>query len=62
MKAYITEFFDGTKLTRIECVSSTGEHIFDALWDANEPNTPENRIAFRDWTISMLKRKGYSIE
>jgi len=62
MKAIMTEFLDGSKIIRIECHDENGKHIFDALWDPSEQNTPEGRTAFRDWTLTMLKRKGYTIE
>lgn len=48
-------------LVRIEVVDSNGDHVFDALWDENDEQTSENRIAFRGWTRQMAKRKGYEL-
>lgn len=62
MKAFMTEFFDKKKLTHIVCMSEKGEHIFDAIWDEEDENTPENRVKFRDWVVKLLARKGYTIE
>jgi len=62
-KAVIAEFFDGAKITHIECTDvESGKHIFDVLWDPRDLNTPENRQKFRDWAVRMLARKHYTIE
>jgi len=61
-KAILIEHHDGSKLTMIVCNDANGEHIFDALWDPRDEDTPENRKEFRSWVYRMLKNKGYSDE
>jgi len=61
-RAILIEHHDGDKLTMIVCNDDNGGHIFDALWDPTEANTPENRKKFRMWVSTMLKRKGYTDE
>jgi hypothetical protein len=46
----------------IVCNDAKGNHIFDAIWDPTDENTPENREKFRKWVYTMLKRRGYSDE
>lgn len=46
-------------LRKIEVMDSDGNHVFDALWDDRDEQTNENRVAFREWTAKMIKRKGY---
>lgn len=62
MKAILIEYHDKAGMTKIECNKPSGEHILDALWDPTEKQTPENRIKFRNWTVGMLKRKGYEVD
>lgn len=41
--------------------TKSGEHIIDAVWDENDEQTPENRIAFRKWAYSVIRDKGYQV-
>lgn len=40
----------------------SGEHIIDAVWDENDEQTPENRIAFRKWAYNVVRDKGYQVK
>lgn len=45
-------------LTKIEVSNQDGSHVYDFLWTQDEPNTPENRIEFRNWVSRFLANKG----
>ena len=63
MRAIPVEIFDKEgNLAKIEVELSSGEHLFDALWDPSDEQTHENRVAFREWVKTMIKRKGYSCD
>ena len=48
-------------LMRIEFADGSGEHILDAVWDENDEQTSENRVAFRKWAYNFLRNKGYEV-
>ena len=48
-------------MVRIEVTDNEGNHLFDALWDSNDEQTSDNRIAHRQFTKTMIKRKGYTV-
>jgi hypothetical protein len=52
---------DGDML-KIEFNSGSGEHIVDALWDARDEQTSENRIQFRKWAYRMIEQQGYKVK
>lgn len=54
----LTEVFGEDKaLIRIEAHDLSGQHQLDILWDPHDENNETNRKAFREWAITMLKRK-----
>lgn len=48
-------------LKMIEVTDTSGNHIIDVLWDDNDEQTNENRIAFRKWAYDKLKQKDYEV-
>jgi hypothetical protein len=48
-------------LTRIEFADGAGDHILDAVWDTNDEQNSENRIAFRKWAYNFMGNKGYEV-
>lgn len=48
-------------LTGIEFYDITGSFIIFAEWDENDPQTQENRDAFRKWAYHMLKQLDYEV-
>jgi len=48
-------------LKMIEVTDTSGNHIIDVLWDDNDEQTNENRIAFREWAYDKLKQKDYEV-
>ncbi len=51
---------DGNML-RIEFSDSTGNHVLDAVWDPEEEQTSENRVAFRQWAYDHLRKQDWEI-
>lgn len=52
----------GGNLLRIEFYALDGEHIIDALWDENDAQTPDNRVEFRKWAYTMVKRQNFTVD
>jgi hypothetical protein len=50
------------QLVKIEFTTPSGEHIIDAMWDASEEQTSENRVKFREWAYRMIKQKDYEVK
>jgi hypothetical protein len=50
------------ELVKIEFTTPSGEHIIDAMWDASEEQTSENRVKFREWAYRMIKQKEYEVK
>ena len=48
-------------LKMIEVTDTSGNHIIDVVWDDNDEQTNENRIAFREWAYDKLKQKDYEV-
>ena len=48
-------------MVRIEFSDATGEHILDAVWDENDPQTSENRVAFRKWAYNHVRNQDWEI-
>lgn len=48
-------------LKEIEVIEPSGNVAFVAIWDINDEQTHDNRVAFREWTKTMAKRKGYDV-
>ncbi len=62
-KAIPTEVYDKDgNLTKIEFYDMDGEHIIDVLWDPNEAQTPINRLEFRKWAYTVIKRKDHTVD
>jgi len=63
MRAIPIDVYDKDgNLVKIEVTDSAGEFIIQSLWDENDAQTHENRIKFREWTYSHLRRIGYEID
>lgn len=62
-RVILQDIFDKDgNLKEIECLDpSNSQLVFVAIWDINDEQTRENRIAFREWVGKMVKRKGYSV-
>jgi hypothetical protein len=48
-------------MLRIEFSDATGEHILDAVWDANDEQTSDNRVAFRKWAYNHVRNQDWEI-
>jgi hypothetical protein len=56
MKARQVEIFDKEgNLTKIEVTLENDEHLFDALWDARDEQTHDNRVEFRQWVNRQIR-------
>ena len=52
-----TDIYDKEgNLLRIEFNDLEGNHVLDAVWDDRDEQTSENRILFRQWAYTMVKR------
>ncbi len=51
---------DGNML-RVEFSDSAGNHVLDAVWDPEEAQTNENRVAFRKWAYEHLRKQDWEI-
>ena len=62
MKARQAEVYnENGDLEKIEVTLETGEHLFDAVWDATDEQNDKNRIEFRQWVKRMVDRKGHEL-
>jgi hypothetical protein len=48
-------------MIRIEFADTSGNHILDAVWDANDEQTSENRTAFRKWAYNHVRNQDWEI-
>jgi hypothetical protein len=49
-------------MTHIEVTDNGGEFVMQFLWDPNDEQTSENRIAFREWAYKHLEQsQGYEV-
>jgi hypothetical protein len=49
-------------LTHLEVTDANGEFVMQMLWDPNDEQNSENRIAFREWAYQHLeKSQGYEV-
>jgi hypothetical protein len=49
-------------LTHLEVTDVNGEFVMHMLWDPNDEQTSENRIAFREWAYKHLEHsQGYEV-
>lgn len=48
-------------MVRIEFSDGSGNHIVDALWDDQDEQTSDNRIAFREWAYRLVRQQGWEI-
>jgi hypothetical protein len=51
---------DGNML-RIEFSDSEGNHVMDAVWDVNDEQSSDNRVAFRKWAYNHLRNQEWEI-
>lgn len=56
-----TDVYKDGDLLAIEFNKSDGEFVIEAVWDSEDEQTGENRIAFRKWAYHMLKQMGYEV-
>lgn len=57
-----TEMIDKDgNLTAIEFYDTLGSHLFDVIWDPNDPQDSEHRAQFRKWAYGFVKNKGYEV-
>lgn len=62
MKARQKEVYDQDgNLEKIEITLEDGNHLFDAIWDPNDPQTSEHHIKFREWAKRMVKQQGHDL-
>jgi hypothetical protein len=62
MKARQIEVFNEYgDLERVEITLEDGTHLFDAVWDDQDEQTEENRIAFREWVKRMVLQKEHTL-
>jgi hypothetical protein len=49
-------------LTHLEVTDVDGNFVMQMLWDPNDEQTSENRIAFREWAYKHLTQsQGYEV-
>ena len=49
-------------LTHLEVTDVDGKFVMQMLWDPNDEQTSENRIAIREWAYKHLeKSQGYEV-
>jgi hypothetical protein len=48
-------------MLRIEFSDSEGNHVLDAVWDPEEAQSSENRVAFRKWAYEHLRKQDWEI-
>ena len=51
---------DGNMI-RVEFSDKNGDHVLDVVWDENEEQSSENRVAFRKWAYNHLRNQGWEI-
>lgn len=56
-----TDIYKDGDLLAIEFNNTEGEFVIEAVWDETDPQTSENRVAFRKWAYHMLKQMGYEV-
>jgi hypothetical protein len=63
MKVILVEVFDKEgNLLKIEVTDSSGKFIIQSLWDPNDEQTHDNRVAFRKWTYEHLRKLGHEVD
>jgi hypothetical protein len=63
MKAIPIDVYDKDgNLTKVETQDTNGDHIADFLWDPNDEQTSEKRVAFRAFVYRFLDQKGYEVD
>ena len=53
---------DEGEMLGIEFNDMAGNFIIEATWDAQDEQTSENRVKFREWTYRMLSQLGYEVK
>ena len=53
---------DAGDMLGIEFNDMAGNFIIEATWDAQDEQTSENRVKFREWTYRMLSQLGYEVK
>jgi len=63
MKVIPVDVYDKDgNLTHINVQDASGEFVLQMVWDENDEQTNENRIAFREWAYDFLEKyKGYEV-
>ena len=56
-----TDIYKDGDLISIEFSRPDGEFILNAVWDENDEQTSDNRVAFRKWAYHMIKQMGYEV-
>jgi hypothetical protein len=62
MKARQAEVYNEEgDLEKIEVTLETGTHLFDAIWDPNDEQTDDKRMAFRQWVKRITAQHGHQL-
>lgn len=56
-----TDIYKDGDLVAIEFNNEKGEFVVEAVWDDQDEQTSDNRIAFRKWAYHMLKQMDYEV-
>jgi hypothetical protein len=60
MQVVLTDIYDKDgNLVKIDVHDKKGNFVIQIMWDENDPQTSENRKAFRQWANRQLKQRDY---
>ena len=61
-KVIPTDVYDRDgNLVRIDFHNEAGDFELQALWDENDPQDSEHRVAFREWAYRMINQKDMEV-
>ena len=62
MKAIPTDVYDKEgNMLRIDFHDGAGDFILQFIWDENDAQTSEKRIAFREWAYKWMRDRDYEV-